>query len=75
MWIQVDANESRSGLAKLLAESWDYVRVRRLDVGDVAIGPNVLVERKTTDDFLASIGDGRLFRQARHWLQPRRGRS
>ncbi len=66
VWIQVDANESRCGLAKLLAETWDYVSVRRLDVGDVAIGPNVLVERKTTDDFLASIGDGRLFRQARH---------
>ena len=65
MRIVVDANESRRGLAELLAESWDGVEVRRLPVGDVAIGERVLVERKTTDDLLASLADGRLFRQAR----------
>ena len=53
------ANESRMGLAR------DLVRVARLTVGDVAIGQDVLVERKTTEDLVASLGDGRLFRQAR----------
>ena len=65
MRIIVDANESRCGLAELLAAQWDDVAVRRLAVGDVAVGERILVERKTTDDFLASLNDGRLFRQAR----------
>lgn len=63
----MDGNESQSGLAKLLAATWDLVAVRRLRAGDVAIGHRILVERKTADDFLASLDDGRLFRQAR-WL-------
>ena len=64
MRIVVDVNESRSGLPRLLAELWADVVVRRLRVGDVAIGGRLLVERKTTEDLLASLRDGRLFRQA-----------
>ena len=62
--IIVDANESACGLAKLLAGQWDHVQVQRLRVGDVAVGDRVLIERKTVDDYLASLADGRLFRQA-----------
>jgi len=62
--IVVDANEARCGLADLLIPRWDTVRVRRLVAGDVAIGDRILIERKTSDDFLASLEDGRLFRQA-----------
>ncbi len=65
MQIVVDANEARSGLAERLSTTWDYVAVRRLQSGDVAIGPGVLIERKTSADFRASLDDGRLFRQAR----------
>ena len=65
MRIVVDANESRSGLADLLAASWDFVEVRRLPAGDVSIGARILVERKTMVDFVSSLDDGRLFRQAR----------
>jgi DNA excision repair protein ERCC-4 len=64
MRIVVDANESRSELVELLQASWGDVEVRRLPVGDVAIGQRVLAERKTTQDLLASLADGRLFRQA-----------
>lgn len=62
--IIVDANESACGLAKLLAGQWDHVQVQRLRVGDIAIGDRVLIERKTVEDYLASLADGRLFRQA-----------
>jgi Fanconi anemia group M protein len=65
LWIVVDANEARTGLAGLLAASWDFVDVRRLSVGDIAVGRQVLIERKTADDFVSSLADGRLFRQAR----------
>jgi Fanconi anemia group M protein len=60
----VDANESACGLARFLAEQWNDVVVRRLQVGDVAIGDRVVIERKAVDDYVASLGDGRLFRQA-----------
>lgn len=63
--IVVDANESRSGLADLLQAQWDEVEVRRLSVGDVAIGDRIVVERKTTADLAASLADGRMFGQAR----------
>lgn len=62
--IVVDANESRCGLADLPAKNWAFVEVRRLDAGDVAVGERVLVERKTIDDYIASLDDGRLLRQA-----------
>lgn len=63
--IVVDIAESRGGLAALLRDRWSHVVVRRLPIGDVAIGMEVLVERKTTEDFVASLRDGRLFGQAR----------
>ena len=64
VWIIVDANEARTGLAEMLSASWDSVGVRRLSVGDIAIGDCVRVERKTAADLAASLADGRLFRQA-----------
>lgn len=39
------------------------VRVRQLDIGDFVLSRDVVVERKTVSDFLASIIDGRLFPQ------------
>ncbi len=61
----VDDREQRGGLVAALAERSPLpVRVGRLGIGDVEIGPRVLVERKTVRDLVASIRDGRLFRQA-----------
>ena len=62
--IVVDDREVPSGLPDLVAGLWTPTYVARLDVADVRIGPDVLVERKTVDDFVASLEDGRLFEQA-----------
>ena len=40
------------------------VSVQRLNVGDYQVGARLIIERKTAKDFVASIIDGRLFRQA-----------
>ena len=61
--IIVDDREPRPGVADAIGARWDDVVVGRLDVGDIAIGARVLVERKTVADFVSSTHDGRLFRQ------------
>jgi ERCC4-type nuclease len=63
--VVVDDRERRAGLAEAVAALWPPTFVGRLPVGDVEIGPRILVERKTMADFAASLADGRLFRQAR----------
>ena len=40
------------------------ILIRRLSIGDYEINGRLLVERKTLRDFVSSIKDGRLFRQA-----------
>jgi ERCC4-type nuclease len=62
--IVVDEREGRSGLPEAVARLWPRVFTGRLPVGDVEIGPRVIVERKTVADFVASLADERLFRQA-----------
>jgi Fanconi anemia group M protein len=62
--IVVDERDGRSGLPEAVARLWPRTFAGRLPVGDVEIGPRVLVERKTVADFVASLEDGRLFRQA-----------
>ncbi len=39
-------------------------RVKRIEVGDFVISDRIAVERKTADDFVSSLVDGRLFDQA-----------
>jgi Fanconi anemia group M protein len=62
--VVLDHREVPSGLADRVASRWPSVRVGCLEVGDVRVGPRVLIERKTLSDFAASVRDGRLFRQA-----------
>jgi len=62
--IVVDDRETRAGLADVLGRTGLTIEIARLPVGDVAIGTRILVERKTTADFAASIVDHRLFDQA-----------
>ena len=40
------------------------IKIQRMSIGDYLIDERVLVERKTLPDLVASIKDGRLFRQA-----------
>ena len=60
--IYVDHREFRSQVVKELARNFTVVPVQ-LDVGDYLISSRIVVERKSTEDFLESIKDGRLFEQ------------
>lgn len=67
MRLIVDYRERKSGLIELLKDSFE-IEIGNLPCGDYLINERVLVERKTARDFLISIIDLRLFRQA-HRLQ------
>lgn len=63
--VQADDRESQ-GPALLALQAMKEVEVRmgRLAVGDYRIDGHLVVERKRLPDLLASIEDGRIFRQA-----------
>jgi len=61
--IIADYREKPSGLIELLKKTDFCVRVRKVLHGDYIINGSITVERKTAEDFLLSIIDGRLFRQ------------
>jgi len=64
--IIVDDREARaSRVANILEENHEAQVIRkRLRAGDYLVEGHILVERKRIPDFLASLCDGRLFRQA-----------
>lgn len=62
--ILVDLSESSSQIDRHLTDQGYSLEKVRLDVGDYQIGGRLAIERKTADDFAASILDGRLFSQA-----------
>lgn len=63
--LSVDHSERHSALLEAVRRSGVFdVRMARLDTGDYLIDNEVLVERKTIGDFVASLVDGRLFPQA-----------
>jgi ERCC4-type nuclease len=63
--LAVDHSERHSALLEAVRRSGDFdVRMVHLDTGDYLIDDEVLVERKTIGDFVASLVDGRLFPQA-----------
>ena len=62
--IVVDSGERRGGVYRALAALPEIeLEVSRLPVGDYLLGADLAVERKTVDDFAASIADRRLFAQ------------
>jgi len=61
--IFVDLQETNSRIASMLRKRC-LVEEQRLPVGDYLLSKRVAVERKTSSDFLSSLMDGRLFRQA-----------
>ena len=62
--IYVDTREQASGIVLKLKNLEDVsLQVKQLEVGDFILSDNVVVERKTVEDFLSSITDGRLFNQ------------
>jgi DNA excision repair protein ERCC-4 len=68
--IQVDDRERNENLLKALREMNGLeVESIRLEIGDFRIEDTVLIERKTSTDFAASLIDGRLFSQASRMVQ------
>jgi DNA excision repair protein ERCC-4 len=61
--ITVDYREKSSGVHDLLINCGALVKITKLSYGDYIINDQITVERKTADDFLLSIIDGRLFNQ------------
>ena len=61
--ITIDYREKSSGLDVLLKDCGVFVEIGKLIYGDYVTNDKITVERKTADDFLLSIIDGRLFNQ------------
>lgn len=61
----VDHREFNSGVARELYKSGAKITSEALDAGDYVVSDRVAIERKSAEDFHASIIDGRIFAQAK----------
>lgn len=61
--IVIDSRELRSLVVRKLFELGVQIKTEPLEIGDFLLSDQVAVERKTVQDFLNSIIDGRLFEQ------------
>jgi Fanconi anemia group M protein len=64
--IIVDYREVPSKIPELLKDKGAFVELQKLNTGDFLINNDVIVERKTKEDFVLSIIQGRLFAQCSH---------
>ena len=64
--IIVDHRESRSPVMRFLTQKDITVEPQQLDVADYVISSRIAVERKTVDDFLNSLIEGKLFVQMKN---------
>ena len=62
--IVADHREEQSEIPEILRAMGVEVEFRMLEVADYVVADKVAVERKSAHDLMASIYDGRLFRQA-----------
>ena len=60
-----DSREGNSKVIRHLSQMEIDVKVRSMAVGDYQVSDEVVIERKTASDFVESIIDKRLFKQAR----------
>lgn len=63
MKITADYREKASGLVDLFEKEGVFIEVKKISYGDYVINDSITIERKTAQDFLISIIDGRLFSQ------------
>ena len=63
--VYVDSREGNSKVIRHLTEMEMDVKIRSMSVGDYQVSDEVVIERKTAKDFVDSIIDKRLFKQAR----------
>lgn len=72
--IVVDEREKKSGIPVLLRQAGAMIDFAQLKVGDYIVSPETAIERKTIQDLLNSIYDGRLFVQcsqlSEHYVKP-----
>lgn len=59
----IDEREKKSGIPDLLKQIGVKVEMMNLPVGDYIVAPETIVERKSVNDFISSVFDGRLFDQ------------
>lgn len=64
-----DTREGNSKVIRHLSEMEIDVKVQAMAVGDYQVSDEVVIERKTAKDFLDSIVDKRLFKQARSLME------
>lgn len=64
-----DTREGNSKVIRHLSEMEIDVKVQAMAVGDYQVGDEVVIERKTAKDFVDSIVDKRLFKQARSLME------
>ncbi|MEO0282099.1 MAG: ERCC4 domain-containing protein [candidate division WOR-3 bacterium] len=64
IFVLADDRESKSNVCFYLKEFGANVSFKRLEVGDFLVSDNICIERKSSNDFINSIIDGRLFEQA-----------
>lgn len=60
--IYADNQEKSSRILEILKHRCE-LKIKKLPVADYLLSKRIAVERKTADDFLSSMVDGRLFRQ------------
>ncbi|MGB9674909.1 MAG: ERCC4 domain-containing protein, partial [Nanopusillaceae archaeon] len=61
--ILIDNREKDSGIPNILKDKGIPILFENLEIGDYIIG-DIIIERKTSKDFISSIFDGRIFNQA-----------
>jgi DNA excision repair protein ERCC-4 len=59
----IDERERKSGIPDLLREVGVKVELKNLPIGDYIVASETVVERKSVNDFISSVFDGRLFDQ------------
>ena len=67
--IIIDDRERKSGIPELIKKIGINVEIKTLLVGDYIVSPETVVERKSIQDFMSSIFDGRLFVQCNRLKQ------
>jgi len=67
--IIIDERERKSGIPKLLKDIGVNVEIKTLPIGDYIVSHETVVERKSINDLIASIFDGRLFDQCNRLKQ------
>ena len=61
--IIIDERERKSGIPKLLKSIGVNIEIKTLPIGDYIVSHETAVERKSINDLISSIFDGRLFDQ------------